>query len=99
VTVGGAIRTAEMTDTTPGDFSICTANLCTTISLFPLFGDLGFKVEETKCADLRHRELRNIYALLLTLHGSRRAALLNGRISYRFFVNLLISVRTRNSSK
>jgi hypothetical protein len=28
-----------------------------------LFGDLGFEVEETKCANLRHRELRNINAL------------------------------------
>jgi hypothetical protein len=85
VAAGGAMRTAEMTDTTPGDFPISTADVCTTISLFPLFCDVGFKVEEIKCADLRHRELRNIHALLLKLHGSRRATLLNGRRSSGFF--------------
>jgi hypothetical protein len=42
VAAGGAMRKAEMTDTTPGDFSISTANVRTTISLFPLFGNLGF---------------------------------------------------------
>jgi hypothetical protein len=83
VAAGGAMRKAEMTDTTPGDFSISTA-MSTTINLFPLFGDLGLKVEERKCADLRHRELRNTHALLLKLHGSRRAALLNGRRSSGF---------------
>jgi hypothetical protein len=93
------MRNAEITDTPPGDFSICTANVRTTISLFHLFGDLGFKVEEKKCADLRHCELRNIHAFLLEIHGSRRAAHLNGRRSSGFFVNLLISVCTGNSSK
>jgi hypothetical protein len=88
-----------MTDTIPGDFSISTANVRTTISLFPLLGDLNFEVQETKYTDLQHRELRNIHALLLKLHGSRRAALLNGRRSSGFFVNLLIYVRTRNTSK
>jgi hypothetical protein len=58
------MRKADMTDTTPGDFSISTAHVRTTISLFPLFGDLGLKVEETKCANLRLRKLRNIHALL-----------------------------------
>jgi hypothetical protein len=81
-----------MTESTPGDISISTASARTTISLFSLFGDLGFKVKEKECADLRHRELRNIHTLLLKLHGSRRAALLNGRRSRGFFVNLLISI-------
>jgi hypothetical protein len=62
------MRKAEITDTSPDDFIVSTANLCTTISAFPLFGDLGIKVEERKCADLRHRELRNIHALLLVFH-------------------------------
>jgi hypothetical protein len=51
-------------------------------------GNFGLKVEERKCADLQHRELRRIHALLLTLHGSRRAALLNGRRSSGFLYEL-----------
>jgi hypothetical protein len=69
------------------------------MSLFPLFGDLGFKMDKENCADLRHRELRKIHALLLTLHGSRQAALLKGRRSSGFVMNLLIFVCTRISSK
>jgi hypothetical protein len=45
------MRKADIIDTTLGDFFISTANVRTIISLFPLFGDLGFKVEERKCAD------------------------------------------------
>jgi hypothetical protein len=93
------MRKAEITDITTGNFSMCTANVRTTISLFSLFGDLGLKVEERKCADLRYRELRNIHALLLKIHGSCRAALLNGRRSSGFFVKLLISVCTRTLRK
>jgi hypothetical protein len=41
--------------------------------------DLGLKVEEQIRADLWHRELQKIRALLLTIHGSRWASLLLGR--------------------
>jgi hypothetical protein len=47
VTAGGAMRKAEMTDNTPGDFPMSTADVRTTISIFPMFGDLGHKVEES----------------------------------------------------
>jgi hypothetical protein len=44
------MRKAEINDNIPGDFSMSTADVRTTITLFPLFGDLGVKEEERESA-------------------------------------------------